>query len=102
MLVPPGYVTARSMGAALARQQRRHTIGRMTAEELNEQGFCIFGTPETVRQRLLEYQKTMGFGKMVCLMQFGSLPAELTRKSMDLFAAEVMPHLRRAEVAKAA
>lgn len=102
MLVPPGYVTARSMGAALARQQRRHTIGRMTAQELNDQGFCIFGTPETVRQRLLEYQKTMGFGKMVCLMQFGSLPAELTRKSMDLFASQVMPHLRRAEVAAAA
>jgi alkanesulfonate monooxygenase SsuD/methylene tetrahydromethanopterin reductase-like flavin-dependent oxidoreductase (luciferase family) len=96
MLVPPGYMTARSMGNALARQQRRHTIGQMTAEQLDELGFCVFGTPETVRQKLAHHHKNMGFGKLVGLMQFGTLTAEHTRNSMDLFGAQVMPALRAA------
>ena len=36
----------------------------------------------------------MGFGKLVSLLQFGSLPAELTRKNVELFAGKVMPHPR--------
>jgi hypothetical protein len=35
-----------------------------------------------------------GFGLLVALLQFGILGDELTRRNMDLFAAEVMPHLR--------
>jgi hypothetical protein len=30
----------------------------------------------------------------VALLQFGILSDELTRRNMDMFAAEVMPHLR--------
>jgi hypothetical protein len=30
----------------------------------------------------------------VALLQFGVLSNELTRRNMDLFATEVMPHLR--------
>ncbi|HLG71678.1 MAG TPA: flavin-dependent oxidoreductase, partial [Chloroflexota bacterium] len=57
-------------------------------------GYCVFGSPETVRQRLEEYSKYLGFGKLVGLMQFGTLDADHTRKSMDLFGSEVMPKLR--------
>ena len=35
-----------------------------------------------------------GFGILVALLQFGILSDELTRRNMDMFAAEVMPHLR--------
>ena len=42
----------------------------------------------------------MGFGKLVALMQFGSLPAELTRKNMELFARELMPALNKAICSK--
>ena len=35
-----------------------------------------------------------GFGILVSLLQFGVLSDELTRRNMDLFASEVMPHLR--------
>jgi alkanesulfonate monooxygenase SsuD/methylene tetrahydromethanopterin reductase-like flavin-dependent oxidoreductase (luciferase family) len=96
MLVPPGYMSARSMGFALSRRERRQAIGQATAEELADLGYIVFGSPETVRQRLVEHQKNMGFGKLVGLMHFGSLPADLTRKSMDLFGSEVMPKLRAA------
>jgi len=35
-----------------------------------------------------------GFGVLVCLLQFGILSDELTRRNMDMFAGEVMPRLR--------
>ena len=35
-----------------------------------------------------------GFGILVALLQFGVLSDDLTRRNMDLFAAEVMPYLR--------
>jgi hypothetical protein len=35
-----------------------------------------------------------GFGVLVALLQFGILSDELTRRNMDLFAAEVMAQLR--------
>jgi hypothetical protein len=35
-----------------------------------------------------------GFGILVALLQFGILSDYLTRRNMDLFAAEVMPHLK--------
>ena len=60
----------------------------------NLRGFIIFGSPNTVRQRLQRYQQDMGFGKLVPLMHFGSLPHDLTVHSMELFSREVMPALR--------
>jgi hypothetical protein len=35
-----------------------------------------------------------GFGILVALLQFGILSDELTRRNVELFAAELMPHLR--------
>jgi len=37
----------------------------------------------------------LGVGNVLTLLQLGTLPADLTRRNMELFAAEVMPHLRR-------
>ena len=36
----------------------------------------------------------MGTGNLLGLFQLGTLPADLTRRNLDLFAAEVMPRLR--------
>ena len=37
----------------------------------------------------------MRFGNLLVLCQFGTLPAELTRKNMESFARQVMPALKR-------
>ena len=37
----------------------------------------------------------MGFGNLLVMCQFGTLPPELTRKNMELFAREVMPALKK-------
>ena len=36
-----------------------------------------------------------GFNILIGMFQFGVLTDELARRSIDLFAAEVMPHLRK-------
>ena len=54
----------------------------------------IAGSPATVRDRLREALKSLNCGHLMILQQIGSMPPELVRKSTDLFAREVMPHLR--------
>ena len=54
----------------------------------------VVGSPETVRQRLEEYAQQVGFGTLVANFSVGNVPHDLTRKSMTLFAQEVMPKLR--------
>ena len=44
--------------------------------------------------RLSDYQQEMGFGIFGALLQFGSLPADLTQRNLELFAKDVMPHFR--------
>jgi hypothetical protein len=50
-----------------------------------------------VKQKLLEYGQRLGVGNLLGLFQLGTLPADLTRKNMQLFAREVMPALQAVE-----
>jgi alkanesulfonate monooxygenase SsuD/methylene tetrahydromethanopterin reductase-like flavin-dependent oxidoreductase (luciferase family) len=52
-----------------------------------------FGSPETVA-RHIEQMRQIGVGQVLCWMNFGGLPEDKIRRSMDLFAREVMPHFR--------
>jgi hypothetical protein len=54
----------------------------------------LVGSVETVRTRLLAYVTELGLGTVLALLQFGSLPAELTARSMRLYATEVVPYVR--------
>ena len=57
-------------------------------------GYVVVGSPETVRQRLEDYARRVGFGVLVANFSVGNVPSELTQRSMTLFATEVMPKLR--------
>ena len=50
-----------------------------------------------MRQKLDHYQKELGVGVVLTGCQTGTLPHELARKSMELLAREVLPHVRDAE-----
>ncbi len=100
MLLPPGYLSLKSM---LGVMQAKSAIGgQQTIDTVMEKGMFICGSPETVRQKLSEYHGEIGFGHLLSLLQFGTLPAELTRKSMELYATEVIPYLRANAAAKVA
>jgi alkanesulfonate monooxygenase SsuD/methylene tetrahydromethanopterin reductase-like flavin-dependent oxidoreductase (luciferase family) len=68
--------------------------GKATAESLIESGTALIGSPKTVLAGIDRMRERTGFGILVALLQFGILSDDLTRRNMDLFAADVIPHLR--------
>jgi len=88
---PPGYLSAASAQAVMS-AKAGHSIER-TIDELLEEGSFICGSVETVARKILETQQMIGYGNQLCLMQFGTLPADLTRKNLELFGTRVMPML---------
>jgi len=64
-------------------------------EELVSEGYAVVGSPQTVTERFVELQEQLGFGQLITLMGIGDISHERTVHSMDLFAAQVMPELRK-------
>ena len=64
-------------------------------DTLDKGGSIIAGSPETVRRRLMELIELAGVGNFLIQFHFGNMKPELARKSMHLFATEVMPTLRQ-------
>lgn len=95
MLIPPGYLSLASM-QAVGQKARAAAAGEShtTIESVMERGMFICGSPDSVAQQLEHHQKQVGYGKLVAMMQFGTLPHELTKRNMELFASKVMPKIR--------
>jgi alkanesulfonate monooxygenase SsuD/methylene tetrahydromethanopterin reductase-like flavin-dependent oxidoreductase (luciferase family) len=53
-----------------------------------------FGSPDTVARHIGE-MRDLGVGQVMCWMNFGGLPQDRVRRSMELFAREVMPRFER-------
>lgn len=62
--------------------------------ELIEAGCVVCGSVETVREQLVSLSREFGIGNLHAMLQFGSMPKELTQHNIDLFAAEVLPALK--------
>jgi alkanesulfonate monooxygenase SsuD/methylene tetrahydromethanopterin reductase-like flavin-dependent oxidoreductase (luciferase family) len=93
MLLPPGYTSRESLKAiALAKSDMRKLNSFAEAVEM---GLVVVGSAATVRERFTAYWKEFGFGNLLTMLQFGTLPADLTEKSMRLFAADVLPALQK-------
>jgi alkanesulfonate monooxygenase SsuD/methylene tetrahydromethanopterin reductase-like flavin-dependent oxidoreductase (luciferase family) len=73
----------------------------LTCEALIENGMFLCGSAATVAEKLEEYQKEMGFGNIAPMLQFGTLPPELTEKNLRIFASEVIPKVRHLGVTPA-
>jgi alkanesulfonate monooxygenase SsuD/methylene tetrahydromethanopterin reductase-like flavin-dependent oxidoreductase (luciferase family) len=75
---------------------RRKFINSLTDwHEAEEGGYAVVGSPATVRDRMREALRQTRCGIVQGIFHAGSLPHELTLKSMTLFAREVMPALRQ-------
>jgi alkanesulfonate monooxygenase SsuD/methylene tetrahydromethanopterin reductase-like flavin-dependent oxidoreductase (luciferase family) len=53
-----------------------------------------YGTPERCIETLRTIASTMDAAEFVGVFKYGGMPLELAERSMKLFAAEVLPHLR--------
>lgn len=95
MLLPPGYMSIESftrtlkMRRAMLDNPRSHTMA-----SLMESGTLVVGSPRTVRERIEKMRDATGLQNIIAMLQFGTLPEHLTRRSMEMFASEVMPKLR--------
>jgi hypothetical protein len=91
--MPPAYTSIGSMKNFIKYAQGLGG-GKATVETLIESGTALIGSPRTVLAGIERMRDRTGFGVLVAMLQFGILSDDLTRRSMDLFAAEVMPYLR--------
>ncbi len=94
-IVPPGYTSVRS-AAAIEKTRHLFLAAQKTWDDIEKGVFAIVGSPETVRQKLEQYQKELGVGVVLTGCQMGAAGHHLTRKSMELLAREVLPYTRGA------
>jgi alkanesulfonate monooxygenase SsuD/methylene tetrahydromethanopterin reductase-like flavin-dependent oxidoreductase (luciferase family) len=79
-LLQPGF-------RALAERMGPISWDQLVAETL------AVGSPDTVALKLEEMQR-LGVGEVLCWMNFGGLAQDKVRRSMELFAREVLPRFR--------
>jgi len=92
MLLPPGYTSRESLKNVM--KAKAAIFGDITIEKSIKFGLIVCGSPETALRVLEGYWNDMRFGNLLVLCQFGTLPADLTRKNMEIFAREVMPAVK--------
>jgi alkanesulfonate monooxygenase SsuD/methylene tetrahydromethanopterin reductase-like flavin-dependent oxidoreductase (luciferase family) len=93
-MFPPGHTSIESQ--MRPGHAKRKFISLLSSWKEAEDGlYAIVGSPETVRQKMREGIKAARCGIIQGIFQVGSLPHDLTMKSMQLFAREVMPALRK-------
>jgi alkanesulfonate monooxygenase SsuD/methylene tetrahydromethanopterin reductase-like flavin-dependent oxidoreductase (luciferase family) len=91
MLLPPGYTDPVSM----KRVRAAKVVGKpQTIEEVINAGVVIVGSPNTVREKLAEYQDLAGFETSLTKTQFGTLPDDMARANMAAVAQEILPYFR--------
>jgi alkanesulfonate monooxygenase SsuD/methylene tetrahydromethanopterin reductase-like flavin-dependent oxidoreductase (luciferase family) len=91
---PPGYTSLRSIESML-KGLKTFAINLETWDEVEDGHYAIVGSPDTVYERLVADIERLGVGNLLGLLQLGTLPGELTRRNLELFASEVLPRLRQ-------
>jgi len=67
-------------------------VRRMTYEQMCKV-MAVFDTPDACVERLKGFQQEFGMGRVICWFNPGGMvPHQQVMRSMELFAAKVMPH----------
>jgi alkanesulfonate monooxygenase SsuD/methylene tetrahydromethanopterin reductase-like flavin-dependent oxidoreductase (luciferase family) len=88
----PGQARPESEEALDRYVQTRLYAKRRSYDELEQAGLILFGDPEEVAGRIRQLE-ALGMTHLLILVNFGALPAERVRASMERFAKSVMPEL---------
>ena len=91
-VTPPGYMSARSVQAAL--EAGGFERGNRTFKELVDEGIAIAGSPATVIEKLSYYTDVLHAGMLVTGGHVGDSPDYLVLRNQEMMAKEVMPHFR--------
>ena len=93
MLLPPGYTSRDSLKNLM--KAKASLSQDLTIDKAIEMGMFVCGTANTVRQMLEDHWSKMHFENLLTMMHFGSLPQDLTKRSMEMFAKDVLPHIQK-------
>ncbi len=100
-IAPPGNADYKSLLNVLVSGKKLLQIGDFTtdlkplkAKDMMEKEFVVVGSPATVRDKLTAMAKRLNIGHLMVALQFGSLPHAQTKRNIELFAHEVLPHLQ--------
>ena len=86
-------VIAEALGKGGTKREEAAKLGRMTYEEVLKE-LVVYGTPESVTERLLELRESLGYSTLSVWMNVGGrIPHERVLGSMRLFAERVIPRL---------
>lgn len=91
--LPPGYSSFNSYKYVMETKYKVREQ-EFTIETLMNEGMFMCGSPATIVEKLTACQADMGFRNLVTMLQFGTLPAELTEQNLRRFASDVMPKLK--------
>jgi natural product biosynthesis luciferase-like monooxygenase protein len=80
-------------------QYRAYTKLRPAMKKLNydvlySERPTVIGDPEQVIRRIEDMNRQLGIDEFVAFVNFGGMDHQLTLKSMELFAKQVIPHFR--------
>jgi alkanesulfonate monooxygenase SsuD/methylene tetrahydromethanopterin reductase-like flavin-dependent oxidoreductase (luciferase family) len=90
----PGCLDYPALVQALQNNPRAGiNLRELKAKDFFSRGFVIVGSPRTVREQLMDGMKRLRVGHLLALLHFGSMPTDLCKANIDLFAREVLPHL---------
>jgi alkanesulfonate monooxygenase SsuD/methylene tetrahydromethanopterin reductase-like flavin-dependent oxidoreductase (luciferase family) len=81
--------------AALANNIAKHGLDKFAGFLADLQ---VWGTPDQVTEKLLDYAKRTDASALVVPLSFGAMPPDETRANFELFAREVLPELKRHDV----
>jgi len=93
MLLPPGYTSRESLKNLM--KAKASLSQELTIDKAIDMGMFVCGTANTVRQMLEDHWSKMHFDNLLTMMHFGSLPQDLTKRSMEMFAKDVLPHIQK-------
>jgi natural product biosynthesis luciferase-like monooxygenase protein len=83
---------------SLAKFETAPTPETISIEQLVDEGRLIAGDPIECAETLRMISEQTGCTEAHCLFQFGNIPFSVARRSMALFASEVMPRLKELEL----
>lgn len=80
---------------ALANNIAKHGLEKFNAFLADLQ---VWGTPEEVTEKLLDYTRRCDAGALVVDVTFGGMPYDEAAANFDLFVSDVLPELKRHDV----
>lgn len=93
---PAGYVSSASIRGMLSSKGYRSTpMEEMTVDDLEANHWLIYGSPDTVYEKLKASLEESKVGRLIIAGNFGTKPRWLAEKSLQMFAEEVMPRFRK-------